>query len=143
MQRRKFRRKFKLEAVRLVPPRRRLDDESRDDGAARHARTHHGDLEERQARQPNAPFGPGEPIYEQAVPAADGRPRHHLLDEPAGQCGNGELLLLAQDRLNGTHGLQDGDDVFDYTERFYNTRRRHWTPGYLSPVEFEERAMLA
>ncbi|WP_287139772.1 IS3 family transposase [Mesorhizobium sp.] len=28
-------------------------------------------------------------------------------------------------------------------ERFYNPRRRHSTLGYLSPVEFEERAMLA
>ena len=34
-------------------------------------------------------------------------------------------------------------DVFDYIERFYNPRRRHSTLGYLSPVEFEERAMLA
>ena len=34
-------------------------------------------------------------------------------------------------------------DVFDYIERFYNARRRHSTLGYLSPVEFEEQAMLA
>lgn len=34
-------------------------------------------------------------------------------------------------------------DVFDYIERFYNPRRRHSTLGYLSPVEFEEKAMLA
>jgi putative transposase len=34
-------------------------------------------------------------------------------------------------------------DVFDYIERFYNPRRRHSTPGYLSPVGFEERAMEA
>ena len=34
-------------------------------------------------------------------------------------------------------------DVFDYIERFYNPRRRHSTLGYLSPVEFEKRAMLA
>ena len=27
--------------------------------------------------------------------------------------------------------------VFDYTERFYNQKRRHSTIGYLSPVEFE------
>jgi putative transposase len=33
-------------------------------------------------------------------------------------------------------------DVFDYIERFYNPRRRHSTLGYLSPVEFEEQAML-
>jgi len=34
-------------------------------------------------------------------------------------------------------------DVFDYIERFYNPRRRHSTLGYLSPVEFEKKTMLA
>lgn len=34
-------------------------------------------------------------------------------------------------------------DVFDYIERFYNPARRHSTLGYLSPVEFENRAQLA
>ena len=34
-------------------------------------------------------------------------------------------------------------DVVDYIERFYNPRRRHSTLGYMSPVEFEEKAMLA
>ncbi len=34
-------------------------------------------------------------------------------------------------------------DVFDYIERFYNTIRRHSTIGYISPVEFERRVMLA
>ena len=32
---------------------------------------------------------------------------------------------------------------FDYIERFYNPRRRHSKLGYLSPMEFEARAMLA
>ena len=34
-------------------------------------------------------------------------------------------------------------DVFDYIERFYNPRRRHSTLGYLSPIEYERRAMEA
>jgi|GEM_PF-857571 len=34
-------------------------------------------------------------------------------------------------------------NVFDYIERFYNTIRRRSTIGYLSPVEFERRIMLA
>ena len=34
-------------------------------------------------------------------------------------------------------------DVFDYIERFYTPRRRHSKLGYLSPMEFEDRAMLA
>lgn len=33
-------------------------------------------------------------------------------------------------------------DVFDYIERFYNPQRRHSTLGYLSPIAFEEQAML-
>lgn len=31
-------------------------------------------------------------------------------------------------------------DVFDYIERFYNTKRRHSTIGYLSPMDFERKA---
>jgi hypothetical protein len=34
-------------------------------------------------------------------------------------------------------------DVFHYIERFYNPRRRYSKLGYLSPMEFEARAMLA
>jgi putative transposase len=34
-------------------------------------------------------------------------------------------------------------DVFDYIGRFYNPRRRNSKLGYLSPMEFEARAMLA
>ena len=34
-------------------------------------------------------------------------------------------------------------DIFDYIERFYNPKRRHSTNGYLSPVQYEQRAMKA
>jgi putative transposase len=34
-------------------------------------------------------------------------------------------------------------DVFDYIECFYNPRRRHSTLGYLSPIEFERKAVQA
>ena len=34
-------------------------------------------------------------------------------------------------------------DVFDYIERFYNTKRRHSKIGYLSPMEFEMKAGVA
>ena len=33
--------------------------------------------------------------------------------------------------------------IFEYVEGFYNRARRHSTLGYLSPVEFEERAALS
>lgn len=40
--------------------------------------------------------------------------------------------------------LQEGSaGVFRKIERFYNLRRRHSKPGYLSPMEFEARATLA
>jgi putative transposase len=34
-------------------------------------------------------------------------------------------------------------DIFDYVERFYKPKRRHSTIGYLSPMEFKMRAVLA
>jgi len=34
-------------------------------------------------------------------------------------------------------------DVFDYIEHFYNSKRRHSTIGYLSPMEFERQAGFA
>jgi putative transposase len=34
-------------------------------------------------------------------------------------------------------------DVIDYIERFCNTKRRHSTIGYLSPMEFEMKAGFA
>jgi len=56
-----------------------------------------------------APFGPGLAIQQRAVPASAARPRHHLLDEPGRQClgqlGNGELLLIAEDRADRPQGL--------------------------------------
>ena len=34
-------------------------------------------------------------------------------------------------------------DIFDYIERFYNPTRRHSTNGYLSPMQYDEKAMKA
>ena len=34
-------------------------------------------------------------------------------------------------------------DVFDYSERFYNPKRRHSTLGYLSPNEFEKKGRIS
>jgi putative transposase len=33
-------------------------------------------------------------------------------------------------------------DVFDYIERFYNPKRRHWTIGHISPVQLEMYSAL-
>ena len=34
-------------------------------------------------------------------------------------------------------------DIFDYIERFYNPILRHSTPGYISPIEFERKAVVS
>lgn len=34
-------------------------------------------------------------------------------------------------------------EVFEYIKRFYASRRRHSTLGYLSPIDFESHARLA
>ena len=34
-------------------------------------------------------------------------------------------------------------DVFDYIERFCNPKRRYSTLGYLSPMDYERKAMHA
>lgn len=58
----------------------------------------------------------------------------------------GELLLVVETKHTARKVYRTRDaaraDVFDYIERFYNPRRRHSTLGYLSPMEFEEQAML-
>jgi putative transposase len=64
-----------------------------------------------------------------------------------GQCGDGELLLVAQTERIARKTYRSRDeakaDVFDYIERFYNPKRRHSTIGYMSPMEFERQAGLA
>ena len=34
-------------------------------------------------------------------------------------------------------------EVFDYSERLYNSTRRHSTLGYLSPIDFKQQADVA
>jgi hypothetical protein len=69
------------------------------------------------------------------------------LGQRLGQYGDGELLLVVEDRANSAQDVPDAGeanaDVFDYIERFYNPKRRHSTIGYLSPVEFEKQMNLA
>src|SRR3954447_7805449 len=86
----------------LFSPRGRLVDERRHDGPARHRRSRDGDLATRQARCAAASLRSRQPIQQRTVPAADDGSRCGLLDEPLGQClgqcSEGELLLLAEDR---------------------------------------------
>jgi hypothetical protein len=67
----------------------------------------------------------------------DDRSRRRLLDEPlsqrAGQCGDRELLPVADHRAYSAKNVSECDeaeaDVFDYIEYFYNPRRRPSTIG--------------
>jgi putative transposase len=86
-------------------------DEHGDDSAARHRCPGDGDLATRQARRAAASLRSRQPIHQRAIPAVDGRSQRRLLDEPfgqrVGQCGDGELLLVAEDR---TYSAQDVSD---------------------------------
>ena len=85
-----------------------------------------------------------------STPASSSSQRHRLQHEPVrqrlGQCGDGELLLLAE---NGTHRAQNlshherGQSRCVRLPRFYNATRRHSTIGYVSPVEFERKGGIS
>lgn len=66
-------------------------------------------LASRKTRCAPASFRSGKPIYERAVPAPHGRPRHHLLDAPLWKClgqrRNGELVLIIENGEKSTEGF--------------------------------------
>jgi len=49
------------------------------------------------------------------------------------------MSLPHRDLVSGVRNHAKAE-VFDYIERFYNPTRRHSTPGYLSPADFERQA---
>lgn len=53
-------------------------------------------------------------------------------------------LLKTERTARKVYRTQDAarSDVFDYIERFYNSKRRHSKLSYISPMEFEARAIL-
>ena len=124
--------------------RRRMVDERHHDRSARDRCADDGDLATK-ARRPAASLGPGQPIHERAVPAVDGRQWRHLLDEPVGQRlgqrGNGELLLVDEDRTDRRSISAITRRPTCSINRAYNPTRRHSTLGYLSPMDFERQAM--
>lgn len=69
----------------LLAPGGGLVDEFIDDGPTRRRCAGDGDLAARQARCSAASLRSRQPVYERAVPAADGRSWRCLLDEPLGQ----------------------------------------------------------
>jgi transposase InsO family protein len=88
---------------------------------------------------------------QRAVPAADGRQRRRLFDEPIGNVWDNAAMesffssLKTERTSSKTYRTRNEAkaDVFDYIERFYNSKRRHSTIGYLSPMEFERQAGFA
>jgi putative transposase len=62
-----------------------------------------------QARCATASLRSRQPIHQRAVPAAHGRSRRRLLDEPIGQClgqrRDGELLLITQNRAHSAQAV--------------------------------------
>ena len=62
-----------------------------------------------QTRRAAASLRSRQPVHQRAVPEADVRSRCRLLDEPfrqrLGQCGDGELLLLAEDRAHSAQNV--------------------------------------
>ena len=98
-----------------------------------------------------APFRSRQPVHERGVPAADGE--HGVMcslsrsgnvwDNAAMESFFSSLKVERVARKVYRTRDQARADVFDYIERFYNPRRRHSTIGYLSPMQFEQKARLA
>jgi putative transposase len=125
--------------------------QAQDDRPTRHRCARDGDLAARKARRSAASFRPGQPIYERAVPASDGRQWLVCSMSRSGNVWDNAAMesffsSLKTERIGSkVYRTRDAArvDVFEYIERFYNTIRRHSTIGYLSPVEFEPKVGLA
>ncbi len=129
MERRKFTREFKLEAVRLIKERGvSVAQASRDLGV-------HGTVLRNWVKDfaddPQQAFpGHGQMKPEQAEIVRLKREVIKLKTERTAR-----KMYRTRDHAKA--------DVFDYIERFYNPKRRHSTLGYISPMEFEMKAGLA
>jgi transposase InsO family protein len=61
------------------------------------------------------------------------------LDNAVAESFFGTLQLELLDRQHWETRVELATSIFEYVEAFYNSRRRHSSMGYLSPVEFESR----
>src|SRR6516165_5229694 len=148
MERRKFTREFKLEAVRLIKdrgvsyvqasqdlnvhPSQLRDWVKKFSEDAQHAFPGHGQMKPEQLE-----------IVRLKREVAKLKAERDILPSAA---GTARSCTGCRDRSDAAvHRAFDQAkvDVFDYIERFYNSKRRHSTIGYLSPMEFERRAGLA
>jgi transposase InsO family protein len=75
--------------------------------------------------------------------------QHHKLSKPSAKASTKIFvftrIVLPARELNDRAVLFSHSflDEFDYIERFYNSKRRPSTIGYLSPMEFERQAGFA
>src|SRR5271155_1677660 len=129
MERRKFTREFKLEAVRLIKER----------GVSYTQASHDLSVHQSQLRSWVKALG-ADPQH--AFPG-QGQMKPEQLE--IAQLKREVLKLKAERTARKTYRTRDEAkaDVFDYIECFYNPKRRHSTIGYLSPVEFEMQAGFA
>jgi len=95
----------------VLAPGCRLVDERQHDSAIGCGRPSDGRLATRQAGGSDASLGSGQPIRQRTVPASDGRQRHRLQHEPVrqrlGQRGDGEFLLVIEDRADCAQNVPD------------------------------------
>ncbi|RAN81991.1 hypothetical protein B5P43_09895 [Bacillus sp. SRB_336] len=64
----------------------------------------------------------------------------------SGNCWENLAISLKAERTDGKVYRTRADakaDVFDYIERFYNSRRRRSTLGYVNPIQFKQQMQLA
>ncbi|PZU60648.1 MAG: hypothetical protein DI547_02285 [Sphingobium sp.] len=137
MQRRKFSREFKLEAVRLVRGRGVAVAQTARDLDVHENVLHHSD---QGSQYTSEQF--------QRLMADNGVTRSM---SRSGNCWDNAAMesffsSLKTERIGKKvyrSRAQAKADVFDYIECFYNLTRRHWTLGYLSPMDFEREAGVA
>src|SRR6516165_5880694 len=109
------------------------------------------DLAKRQARCASASLRSRQPVHQRTIPTPDG---HHGVICSMSRSGNvwddaamESFFSSLKTERTGRKMYRTRDearaDVFDYIERFYNSKRRHSRIGYMSPMEFERQAGLA
>src|SRR5450631_3148398 len=128
MERRKFTREFKLEAVRLI----------RDRGVSYAQAEQDLSVHQSQLRSWVKAFA-DDPQY--AFPG-QGQMKPEQLE--IARLKREVIKLRAERTAHKIYRSRDEAkaDVFDYIERFYNPKRRHSTIGYMSPMEFERQVGL-
>jgi transposase len=141
MERRKFTREFKLEAVRLITDRGVSYVQASQDLGMHTSQLR--DWVKKFGDDPQHAFpGRGQMKPDQLEIA---RLADHGVVCSMSRSGNVWRASSRQSKPSVQHASciprdEAKADVFDYIERFYNPKRRHSRIGYMTPVEFERQA---